>query len=437
MLNKIVIKNFRNHSDTTINFSKITLLIGANGTGKSGIFHALCVLKQTFEYEESPDRLRMVGNEVNLGSRNQVVSKHDDEQDIDMSIGFDFESHPSHGTPETGNMTYRVVDTKQYGKRKIISTLGNVSGTIGFDVTNGQDVVFNNNGTDEIFHVNNSSGLSARGAFVSEDLGSRSDYFSTRTVESFLRLLRYVPVQRGTSQFKTRITPGKPQHIVNSQGNAQLTQDVLGTIHYDQELADKISPYMKKLFSKNVRPALVQNGLGNFISGTYGGENDVNSIMGTSTFYDKNVFSFAANSGFGLNQMLFLFVQLLGSPKGSIIMIEEPEVSLHPVAQRKLMDIVIDIVDQQNKQIILTTHSEHLVMALFAAIDSGKLKESELGVYEFEENEGVGTASKIDSLRGALMKFLGNDSQMILEYVDAFGKHDQWVQDGTVGETSH
>ena len=435
MLNKVAIKNFRNLEDITISFSKITVLIGANGTGKSGIFHALCALKQTFESDGSPDRLLMVGNEVNLGSRNQVVSRHEDELNIDMSVDFDFKPEFSLGESKTGYVSYRLIDTKLNGKREITSTLGNISGAIGFEAISGSEIIFKNNGNDEIFRISDSRGLSVIGTFDNEDLHLLSNYFGTRMVESFLQSLQYVPVQRGTSQFKTIITPGKPRFINNSQGNIRLARDVMGTIHYDHALTDTISSYMERLFKKGIRPALVENGLGNFSDGTYGYEGDGPGIMGTSEFYDKTISSFAANSGFGLNQILFLFVQLLGSPEGSVVMIEEPEVSLHPVAQRELMDIFIDIANKQNKQIVLTTHSEHLAMASFEAVRTKKLAESELGVYSLEQDEkGKSTATKIDSLEGALKRFLGNDSRMIMWYIEALGKTDKWLKEGVLSE---
>lgn len=424
MLKRIKIKNFRNLEDVEINPAKITLLIGPNGTGKSGMFHSLCVLKQTFEKNSMPTNLSMVGNQVNLGSREQVISKHDVKQNMEISISFDFIAGDSAGN-DNGDVEFTLVDTPNDRKKKIKTKLGKLEGEINFDAISGTDIVFKNDSSEELYHVDNSEGFGVNGSFASDALTSRSHYFDTRIIEAFLQKLQYVPVQRGTSQFKTHISSHKPQEIVNSQGNARLTQDILETIHYDHTLADLISKYTMKLFNKNVRPALIQSGLGDSLEDTADG------TMGTSEFYDENGSAFAANTGFGLNQMSFLLVPLLASGNGSTIMIEEPEISLHPIAQKNLMDIFVDIVNAQDKQILLTTHSEHLAIALFHALESGRIGKDDVAIYSFDQGSHA-KITKIDSPEGAFVKFLGEEKDLIQRYIEILGKKDQWLTKGSI-----
>lgn len=45
-------------------------------------------------------------------------------------------------------------------------------------------------------------------------------------------------------------------------------------------------------------------------------------------------------------------------------MIDEPEVSLHPRAQYKLIEYFLDAIKRKHIQMIVTTHSEHIVEML-------------------------------------------------------------------------
>jgi predicted ATPase len=69
-----------------------------------------------------------------------------------------------------------------------------------------------------------------------------------------------------------------------------------------------------------------------------------------------------AFAGYGSRQIMPVIAQLFWAQPGSIIMIEEPEISLHPEAQVKLGELFAEAV-QENKQIIATTHSHFLLLA--------------------------------------------------------------------------
>lgn len=74
--------------------------------------------------------------------------------------------------------------------------------------------------------------------------------------------------------------------------------------------------------------------------------------------------------GFGLNQLIPVIVQSFIAPSGSLIMIEEPEMHLHPVNQTKLVGLFIELLKQE-KQLLVTTHSDHLVKQIRSAARKG------------------------------------------------------------------
>jgi predicted ATPase len=56
---------------------------------------------------------------------------------------------------------------------------------------------------------------------------------------------------------------------------------------------------------------------------------------------------------------------LLWSPSNpQLIMLDDIEAGLHPLAQRQLMQILKDFAEKHDKQIILTSHSPYIVDAL-------------------------------------------------------------------------
>ena len=55
-------------------------------------------------------------------------------------------------------------------------------------------------------------------------------------------------------------------------------------------------------------------------------------------------------------------------PEGSILILENPEAHLHPKAQSELADVFVDVVKNRNIQIILESHSEHLLLRLMRRI---------------------------------------------------------------------
>ena len=74
-----------------------------------------------------------------------------------------------------------------------------------------------------------------------------------------------------------------------------------------------------------------------------------------------------AHMGFGEGRTQSLIVAIENLPEKSLVLIEEPETSLHPSAQHSLAKYLMDVSNRRGHQIFLTTHSEYLLNALPAA----------------------------------------------------------------------
>lgn len=99
--------------------------------------------------------------------------------------------------------------------------------------------------------------------------------------------------------------------------------------------------------------------------------------------------------GFGVSQLLPLLVLLAYVPEGSTLLLEQPEMHLHPLIQSRLADVLIDITKTRKLQIVLESHSEHLLMRLQRRVAEQHVTPEHVALY-FCGNDGV--ESKISHL---------------------------------------
>ena len=91
--------------------------------------------------------------------------------------------------------------------------------------------------------------------------------------------------------------------------------------------------------------------------------------------------------GFGISQVLPVLVQCFYAPVGSIILMEQPEIHLHPSAQSALADVMIDVINSKEKgvnrniQLIIETHSEHFLRRLQRRIAEDAVSQDKVAVY--------------------------------------------------------
>lgn len=101
--------------------------------------------------------------------------------------------------------------------------------------------------------------------------------------------------------------------------------------------------------------------------------------------------------GFGVSQILPVLVLCYYAPEGSTLVLEQPEIHLHPSVQAGLADVFIDAIRTRGIQIVLESHSEYLVKRLLRRIaeeDAG-ITNKDVALYFCKMNE---RESKIESL---------------------------------------
>ncbi|MGE4192451.1 MAG: DUF3696 domain-containing protein [Pseudodesulfovibrio sp.] len=91
--------------------------------------------------------------------------------------------------------------------------------------------------------------------------------------------------------------------------------------------------------------------------------------------------------GFGISQVLPVLVQCFYAPAGSIILMEQPEIHLHPNAQSALADVLIDVInsredgEDRNIQLVIETHSEHFLRRLQRRIAEDAVSRENVSAY--------------------------------------------------------
>jgi len=134
-----------------------------------------------------------------------------------------------------------------------------------------------------------------------------------------------------------------------------------------------------------------------------------------------------ALAGYGSRQILSIITQLFWSKAGDIIMVEEPEISLHPNSQALLPELFADAV-KEGKQVIITTHSETLPLALRRPINKNLIGAKDIAVYHVEKRN---TGTKVRQLRltkdgyvrGWIPSFAEVELQLLKEWSQTIPKH--------------
>ncbi|RKU28600.1 hypothetical protein C6497_07510 [Candidatus Poribacteria bacterium] len=118
--------------------------------------------------------------------------------------------------------------------------------------------------------------------------------------------------------------------------------------------------------------------------------------------------------GFGVSQLLPVLVLCYYVPENTTIILEQPEIHLHPKVQSDLADVLIDVVKNRKVQIILESHSALLLHRLQRRIAEKQIDAEETALYFCQINDGTSEIErlKVDeygNIRNWPQHFFGDD----------------------------
>lgn len=410
MLKRIKIENFKCLKNVSLNLGNITVFIGPNGTGKSSVIQALLILKQSLGSET----VLLNGKYISLGEFNKVVYVDSKENSMRLEL---------EGTTFLKDRLVHFSYEIELGPKRLHYHHGGISifprrflrGYWGRYETETPPRVERGKASID-FKVTPKIGypIQISGGSSGSDRKSQRNYAELREeyeavtsgIANALENVFVVPGIRGVDNPAVVLLSDGVKDFITSQGLSKQASNLVSTLGYAPDIADKISTWTKRLAGITVRHRLVPD--------------KKTSVEALNPTYNTNI----VNEGLGINQIIFPFSQIVRAEPYSLIAIEEPEIHLHPKAQSELMDIFVEICKEENKQILLTTHSEHVLFRLLTNVARGDLSPEDLSVYYFEKEKThtKTTTLEVDKegrLKGGLPGFFEEELKGFKDYLDA------------------
>ena len=481
MIEKLTIRNFKSWEICDLEFGKVTALFGANSSGKTSILQFLLALKQT---ASSRDRriFNFGGDErdfVDLGSYESAVHGHDVSKGIGFDIKWDtdkiskwyMESSDAeeafkvlHGSffVELANIneevTVKTIRSKVQGKlsTRYDDTGPDIEGDYSGERSAGRNV----DGTYSSYIPSNGQVEAPIVAhmisfFEWVDIRNRADAENYRHVplessalnESFEKLLgmtHYLGPLRAYPQREYRWTGERPSTVgVRGEFAVQtmLADLVAGKPNSNQEqgkLLASANTWLKRLGvveEIELRPVGEKSRLYEVI------------VKSPNFKHEANL----ADVGFGVSQVLPIVVMAHLVPEGSLIILEQPELHLHPNVQTQLADFFLELSVERNIQFLIESHSERLMQRLQQLMveKPGKLatlKDNDLRFYFCRRDPDGSVLEPVHSdLTGSITNIPGDFYDSVLPFlqqleadglgtepIDISANHDEYVAQPSV-----
>jgi ABC-type cobalamin/Fe3+-siderophores transport system ATPase subunit len=421
MLQSLTVRNFKlfDEQGITIAPSKITVLIGANGSGKSSIFQALQLLKQNAETVHT-GAFQYNGHELTLGSFADVIHNQATEQQVEISINVPYEN-----LPRLEYLTPRVSRNGVYTYTINLMTGNNYSQSCTIHDDHQTYIAVKQRRRPEVtpdeFSFAEGSKIKIEATRIAGRpmeirlTQSTDSHDNDATISDILMLLSTIQVQLSTSRFTPAIRGfDQLNYEIFSSGarftdgnNALLRSRALANLIAERpDIAEEVGQKIQQVLGAGSRT------LRNRLAG-----DRVSPEMGLGR---KSITLF--NEAFGLNQLIPAMVDLVTADQGALVAIEEPEAYLHPRAQAALADTFVEFALNEHKQVMLTTHSEHILMSLLGGVASSRLQPEDLAVYELYREGDTARAKRLavnqyGQIEGGLREFMEVDIEKVGELV--------------------
>lgn len=98
--------------------------------------------------------------------------------------------------------------------------------------------------------------------------------------------------------------------------------------------------------------------------------------------------------GYGVNSLLPFISDLVSAPDGTLFLLQQPEVHVHPSAQAKLVDLIA----KSSHRFVIETHSDHIIDWFRILVTEGHLAASDFGIVYFEQRSNDPSVTQIYQL---------------------------------------
>lgn len=428
MLTRLRLRNFKSWSDTgDIPLRPITAFFGANSSGKTGLLQALLLMKQT---SESSDRSLVFhfGNgttPVDLGDFPSVVHGHNAGEEIGISLDWKADKAFDVVNTESGdsvvldrNLGFSIVAGQRNNGRASLPFVREMSHRVGdarFGMQRREPAAKKKTGYDLFaegtdFKFGRSAGRvwplpsPVKGYGFPDQVRAyyRNAGFLADLQLAFEERLRHVYYLGPLRAYpERRYTWAGVQPTDMGRAGASAVDAILAS----RERGQKISRgrgYRKLTLEEYVAHWLKQLGLiYAFRIESIADGSPLFRVLVKKTPVSPEVL--ITDVGFGVSQILPVLVLCLYVPEGSTLILEQPEIHLHPAIQSGLADILIDARKRRNVQILVESHSEHFLRRLQRRIAEEDLRGDDVGVFFCEAIPQGSSVTKLEiNLFGAI-----------------------------------
>lgn len=359
MISSLRLLNFKPYEDQFLEFRALTLLSGLNSTGKSSVIQALLLLRQSHEQSllqslpsslPQTQGLALNGDLVHLGTAQDAFCERAKEDYIGFEIAWKDDNK------EIWNFQYDL-------EKKEADVLDLTSKPTHFEV-------YHSSLFSQHFHY-----------LQAERIGPRS--FNDISDYQVRRLGQLGTRGEYTAHF---LSINEDKEIPNHQLSHPRAKS--------NDLRNQVEAWMRE----------VSPGTRIKINSNY----DMGLINLQYFYGDSNPYR-ATNVGFGISYTLPIIVAVLASPPGTLIIIENPEAHLHPKGQSKMGELLA-LAANCGVQVIIETHSDHVLNGIRLAVHSGKIDPQDVQLHYFQRQEKEGQTV----------------TEVVSPQIDRNGRIDQW-----------
>lgn len=322
MIDSVSLSGFKCfNSKVKIPLSQITIMYGKNGRGKSSVSQSLLLIGQSMKRNNDLSQLFVNGDFVSQGSFKELLSE-------ESSNSFEIEIISSEGE----------VISAVFSSVEAIPQIGLLSGLCVNGINKFEEKTLRQ--PDGAFSNSFNHSFSNRANDSSPTIGVTSDVLTLQQLKEII----YVSADRKGPVNSVKTEYNKDDIYINPQGS-----NVINIIaDRGERFLNEVKAAMSHILSG---ASILYHVIGDNI------ELELNSINDGKTYRPINV-------GYGYSYILPLIVAALVAKQGSIVIIENPEAHLHPGAQSRLAEFLIQRAKTVGFQLIIESHSDHVINGL-------------------------------------------------------------------------
>ena len=388
MFTHIRMKNFKSWKDSgEVKLAPLTGFFGTNSSGKSSLLQMLLLLKQTI----GTDEVLFFGDEnslVNLGNFGAVVHNHDRTKSLELEFGCQFPDsfmvRVSGTSVSINSFTFdTVIGTGTHG-------VNHLRYRFKFQSNPAWEVSWNKSNRERRSSPEKRNCYGKELPLPISSSGNPKNFslidFSQRFEKLFDRVYFLGP---------TRVHPQRSYHW---EGTHPESIGQLGDRTIDALLSSRVNqlttPHEGRdiPIEKRISAWLQEMELAYSFS-LKRSERDYRVRIQRSPDSAEVAL---ADMGYGLSQFLPVLVLCYYVPEGSALILEQPGMHLHPKVQSQLADLLIEVVTERNLQVLVESHSEHLLNRLQRRVAEEKIGADQTAVYFCQNDKGVSTIEHLE-----------------------------------------